>query len=73
MLIILENWYSIVFYYRFFWLRVKFLFVGKLENVMFKFNRELLVDYLVFCLNVENLKFKEMRKRIFDFFNKFLE
>lgn len=70
---ILENWHSIAFYYRFPWPRVKPLFVGKLENVMSKFNRELPADHLAPCPNVENPKFKEMRKRILDSLNKFSE
>lgn len=53
------------------WPRVKPLFVGKLENVMSKFNRELPADHLAPCPNVENPKFKEMRKRILDSLNKF--
>ena len=57
--------------YRFPWPRVKPLFVGKLEDAMSKFHRDLPADHLPPCPNVENPKFKEMRKRIIDSVNKF--
>ncbi|XP_061195347.1 serine/threonine-protein phosphatase 4 regulatory subunit 2-B-like [Saccostrea echinata] len=53
------------------WPRVKSLFISKLEDVMTKFHQDLPADHLPPCPNVDNPKFKEMKKRILDSVNKF--